>query len=168
MINAGFYVLSSQFISRISPNAPSSVERDVFPRLLAENAQVYGLAPGGFWMDVGRPEQLMAATQAILGGKVNTSIPGIAIMSGAKVAHNAEVNSITAVGARVSIAVGSRLENCVLMDEVSVGSRVFLRNVLLDVGTIVEDDVTIVGRDDGPTPVIASGSVLRRGTRSDG
>ncbi|HLJ56122.1 MAG TPA: nucleotidyltransferase family protein, partial [Chthonomonadaceae bacterium] len=62
LINAGFYVLEPECVARIPQGAPSSVERDIYPKLLAERAGVFGFTPGGFWMDVGRAEQLMTAT----------------------------------------------------------------------------------------------------------
>jgi len=55
-INAGFYVFAPEFIESIPQGVPSSVERDIFPRFLERSAPVYGIAPGGFWMDMGRPE----------------------------------------------------------------------------------------------------------------
>ena len=66
LINAGFYVLEASFIERIPVGKPASVERDIYPPLIASGAPVYGIAPGGFWMDLGHPEQLMAASRAVL------------------------------------------------------------------------------------------------------
>ena len=65
---------------------PSSVERDIYPKLLAERAAVFGFAPGGFWMDVGRAEQLMTATQAVLWGAVHTATPSLAVGEGTRIA----------------------------------------------------------------------------------
>ncbi|HLK60604.1 MAG TPA: NDP-sugar synthase [Chthonomonadaceae bacterium] len=165
LINAGFYVLAPEFITRIPSGNPSSVERDIFPPLLAEAAPVYGIAPGGYWMDVGRPEQLMIATQAILGGKVRTVVPGIQVGAGSRISTEAEMDAVTAVGSGAVIEAGAKLERCVLMDGVTIGKGAYLRNVLVDAGARVDEDVVILGREGGPTPVIASGSTLCRGTR---
>jgi len=166
LINAGFYILEPEFVAQIAHGVASSVERDVYPRLLAAGAPIYGIAPGGFWMDVGRAEQLIVATQAVLSGAVRTSAPGLAVGEGTTIASSTWINGLTAIGRNCRIAGGSRLENCILMDDVTIGERVRLSGVIVDSGAHVEDEVVVEGRGGaGPTPVIAAGSLLGRGTR---
>lgn len=166
LINAGFYVLEREFIERIPSGVPSSVERDIYPPLLAEKAPVYGIAPGGFWMDVGRAEQLMIATQAVLSHAVKTTLPSIAVAEESTVASDAIFAGHTAIGTGCHIGAGSRLESCILMNHVVIGNRVELTGVIVDDGVQIEDDVVVEGRGgQGPTPVLAAGSVLKKGTR---
>ena len=166
LINAGFYVFAPEFIERIAPGVPSSVERDIFPPLLAEKGPVYGIAPGGFWMDVGRAEQLLVATQAVVSGSVKTAIPGITVGEGATFAPSASRNDLTVIGRNCRIGENTRLESCILMDGVTIGNGVRLANVIVDENVTIEDDVSIEGRGvQGPVPVIAAGSVLKCGTR---
>ena len=164
-INAGFYVLEPQFIERIEPGVKSSVERDIYPKLLAEQGPMYGIAPGGFWMDVGRAEQLLIATQATLSGSVKTALPGLAIGEGATIAPSTWINGLTAIGRGCRIAEESRLENCILMDNVTVGAHVRLSGVIVDSGAVIEDEVVISARGASLTPVIAADSRLGKGTR---
>jgi mannose-1-phosphate guanylyltransferase/phosphomannomutase len=164
LINAGFYVLEPEFIAQIPHGVPSSVERDIYPRLLAENYPIYGIAPGGFWMDVGRAEQLLIATQSVLSGAVRTVAPGLAVGEGTIVAPSTWINGLTSIGRGCRIAGGARLENCILMDNVTVGERVRLSSVIVDENARIQDEVVLEGRG-GATPVIAAGSVLGRGTR---
>ena len=166
LINAGFYVFAPAFIARIALGVPSSVERDIFPPLLAEQGPVYGIAPGGFWMDVGRPEQLLIASQAVLSQTVTTATPGIAIGEGTTLAPGASADAQTSIGHNCHIGEGATLENCLLMDNITVGKNARLRGVIVDEGATLEEDVMVEGRGQaGPTPVIASGSVLAKGTR---
>ena len=166
LINAGFYILEPEFIARIAPGVPSSVERDIYPPLLKEQGPVYGIAPGGFWMDVGRAEQLLVATQAVLGGQVTTATPGITVGEGTTVAPGASINNLTAIGRNCHIGEGAHLENCILMDNVTIGNRVRLTNVIVDEAATIEDETTVEGRGTaGPVPVIAAHSTLKRGTR---
>ncbi len=166
LINAGFYILEPEFIAQIAFGVASSVERDIYPRLLAAQAPIYGIAPGGFWMDVGRAEQLLIATQSVLSGAVRTAAPGLAVGEGTTIAPSTWINGLTAIGRGCRIGGGSRLENCIIMDNVSIGERVRLSGVIVDSGVKVQDEVVVEGRGSaGPTPVIAAGSVLARGTR---
>ena len=164
-INAGFYVLEPEFIARIEPGVKLSVERDIYPKLLAEQGPMYGIAPGGFWMDVGRAEQLLVATQATLSGLVKTATPGLAVGEGTTIAPSAWINGLTAIGRNCRIGADSRLENCILMDDVTVGSHVRLSGVIVDSGAIVEDEVVVSARGNSLTPVIAAKSLLGKGTR---
>jgi mannose-1-phosphate guanylyltransferase len=165
LINAGFYVFAPEFIARIPAGVPSSVERDIFPKLLAEKGAVYGCAPGGFWMDVGRAEQLMTATQSVLSGAVSTAIPAIPIADGARLAPTATVGAGCAIGRGSTVGEGCRLEHTILMDNVQVGSGVVLRGVIVDENVTIEDEVEVAGGGAHAVPVIAAGSRLAKGTR---
>jgi NDP-sugar pyrophosphorylase family protein len=166
LINAGFYVLEPEVIARIPAGVPSSIERDIYPALLAEQAAVYGIAPGGFWMDVGRAQQLLQATQAVLSGAIRTATGGMAVGEGTRIAPSTWFNGLTAIGKNCHIAGESRLEDSIVMDDVTIGSHVRLSRVIVDEGTVIEDEVAVEGRGGvGSTPVIAAGSILKRGTR---
>ena len=164
-INAGFYVLEPEFIARIEPGVKLSVERDIYPKLLTEQGPMYGIAPGGFWMDVGRAEQLLIATQSTLSGAVKTATPGLAVGEGTTIAPSTWINGLTAIGRNCRIGAESRLENCILMDDVTVGSHVRLSGVIIDSGAIIEDEVVVSARGNSLTPVIAAKSLLGKGTR---
>ena len=139
----------------------------IYPRLIADKAPIYGIAPGGFWMDVGRAEQLLIATQSVLSGAVNVATPGKAVGEGTTIASDAKVNELTAIGKNCLVGNESVLENVILMDGVKVGNRVKLGGVIVDEETVIEDEVVITVRSGsgGLTPVIAAGSVLCKGTR---
>ncbi len=165
LINAGFYVLEPECVARIPQGVASSVERDIYPKLLADQAAVYGCTPGGFWMDVGRAEQLMTATHAVLSGAVHTATPSLAVGEGTRIAPSAWINGQCAIGTHCSIGNGSRLESTILMDNVKVGNNVLLRGVVIDEGVTIEDEVVVEGRGANAVPVIAALSLLARGTR---
>jgi mannose-1-phosphate guanylyltransferase len=166
MINAGFYVLDSRFISAIPHGEKCSIERDIFPRLLAEQAPVYGCAPGGFWMDLGRAEQLMAATRAILDGSVATFTTDVAIAPTATVSEHALISGLTSIGAGSTVGKNSTLTDCIIMENVRIGANVNLSHLIVDEHTIIEDDVIVEGKLGGATPVIAANSCFRQGTRA--
>lgn len=165
LINAGFYVLEPACLERIPLGKPSSVERDIYPQLLAERAAVYGIAPGGFWMDVGRAEQLMIATRAAISGNAKTALDVVAVGEDSEVAPSATLSGGTVVGRGCHVGAKAQLDGCILMDGVTVGDNVVLRGVIVDTGATIEDEVAIEARADGPIPVIAAESVIAKGTR---
>jgi NDP-sugar pyrophosphorylase family protein len=158
-INAGIYVLEWEVIERIPTGRPVSIEREVYPQLIAGGAPVYGHAPEGFWMDIGHPEQYLAANRAVLTGAVRTSVPFAARGEGAEVAPDAEIDAGTSLGAGVVVGSGSRLSGSIMLDGARVGENAQLTNVIADVNAQIGDDVA------GAGAVIASGSVIGRGSR---
>ena len=51
------------------------------------------------------------------------------------------------------------------MDNVTIGANVLLSHVIIDENCTIEECVVLEGRIEGPTTVIAAGSLLRRGSR---
>lgn len=60
LINAGVYVFSPEVLSFI-PNGRSSLEKDLFPRLIGKG--VYALEHHGMFIDIGTPEDYAKAQQ---------------------------------------------------------------------------------------------------------
>ncbi|MDE2312913.1 MAG: nucleotidyltransferase family protein [Elusimicrobia bacterium] len=62
-INAGIYWLEPEALRLIPRGRPCSLERDIFPRLAAQN-RLYGWKSCGSWFDVGAPERFRQAERA--------------------------------------------------------------------------------------------------------
>jgi D-glycero-alpha-D-manno-heptose 1-phosphate guanylyltransferase len=60
IINAGVYVFDRAIFEHI-PEAPASLEKDIFPRLLSQG--VYALEQHGLFIDIGTPEDYVRAQQ---------------------------------------------------------------------------------------------------------
>jgi NDP-sugar pyrophosphorylase family protein len=66
-VNAGIYVISPRVLSKIPKGRRSSLELDVFPKLMRENA-IYGYMHEGYWADVGTPEDYLNVQKDLLTG----------------------------------------------------------------------------------------------------
>ena len=69
-INAGTYVLEPRFLDRIPPRLNVSVERETFPRMLAEPGGLFGFTADGYWLDIGTPEKYLQAHADVLAGRL--------------------------------------------------------------------------------------------------
>lgn len=56
-INAGIYVISPSVLDRIELR-PTSIEREVFPHIAADN-KLFAFTLPGYWMDVGQPKDYL-------------------------------------------------------------------------------------------------------------
>jgi NDP-sugar pyrophosphorylase family protein len=59
-INAGVYVFEKKLLSKIRGDTPTSLEKDVFPRLITRN-KVYAFTTSAYFVDIGVPDDLRRA-----------------------------------------------------------------------------------------------------------
>jgi len=64
LINAGIYVLEKSVLAGMSTRTPTSLERDVFPRLL-QTGNIRGLVIQGRFIDIGIPEDFRRAQREL-------------------------------------------------------------------------------------------------------
>src|SRR3954463_4342399 len=75
-INTGIYVLEPEIFDAIPPDESVDFSSDVFPKLLAQGAALYGWVADGYWEDVGNLEAYVHAHRDVLDGKVTIDVPG--------------------------------------------------------------------------------------------
>lgn len=158
-INAGIYVLQPEVIAGIPTGRPVSIEREIYPNLLQAGSRVYGIAPEGYWTDMGHPEQYLQANAAILRRHVITDVPYEAGVERAA-ESGAIIDDATSLGLNVTVGSGSRVTESIIMDGVQVGANVRIDGVIAEEDVVIEDDV-IARRG----VVLARGTVIRRGSR---
>jgi len=183
-INAGIYVIESDVFQQVPEGVPYSIERQMFPQVLARGERVYGHVGTGYWLDIGRPEQYLEAHRAVLTGDVKAEVAGVRSSPGAycvmeevevdssahieptvhigsrtRVEANAHIRGATAIGADCVIGEGAVIEDSVLLDEVIVGTSVSLKRAIIDTQSTIEDNVTIHA-----SAVIATNSHIGFGT----
>jgi len=152
-INAGCYVLSRDVIDRIPRGRPVSVEREVFPALLADGVKVCGYVDTSYWRDMGTPEDFVRgsadlvrgiAPSPALGGRRGESL----VHDGASVAPGAVLIGGTVVGRGAEIGPGARLDGAVIFDGVKV-----------EAGSVIERSIIGFGARIGPRALIRDGVI---------
>ena len=66
-VNAGVYVITPSVLSRIPKRRRTSLELDVFPKLMREG-NIFGYKHDGYWADVGTPEDYLRVQKDLLTG----------------------------------------------------------------------------------------------------
>jgi mannose-1-phosphate guanylyltransferase len=153
-INAGAYVLERSVLETIAPDAPVSIERDVFPRLVGEGLS--GLRLDGYWMDIGTPERYLRASWDILEGRVRTDVmptaPGRLLASGAVVAPEARLGERVVISPGCTVAAGAEVADSVLLEGCTVGEGARVSGSILGPGVNVEPRAVladaVVSRDE--------------------
>lgn len=143
LINAGIYVLEPSVLARIPKGRESSVERALFPELVADGAGLFAMSTDAYWMDVGTPEKYLKANIDAIEGRFATA-GGVAIDPTADVAEGAEVAS-SCVGGGCVIEPGARVEGSVLLPNVRLGSGAVVKDSIIGEGCRVTAGAEVVG-----------------------
>ncbi len=153
-INAGCYVFSRELIERIPRGREVSVEREVFPALLADGAvSVCGYVDATYWRDMGTPEDFVRGSADLVRGLAPSPALGDhrgeqRVHDGAAVSPGAVLIGGTAVGRGAEIGPGVRLDGAVVFD----GARI-------EAGAVIERSIIGFGARVGPRALIRDGVI---------
>ena len=147
-INAGSYVFKREVIDRIPKGRALSVEREVFPGLLADGRRVCGYVDSTYWRDMGTPEDFVRGSADLVRGIVpSPALRGHRgeelVHDGASVAPGALLIGGTVVGRGAEIAGGARLDGAVIFD----GAKV-------EAGAVIERSIIGFGARIGPRALL--------------
>lgn len=152
-INAGTYIFRRSVIDRIPRGREVSVEREVFPALLAGGAKVCGYVDMSYWRDMGTPEDFVRGSADLVRGIAPS--PALAghrgeslVHDGASVAPGCLLYGGTVVGRGAEIGAGVRLDGAVIFD----GARI-------EPGAVIERSIVGFGARIGPRALIRDGLI---------
>jgi mannose-1-phosphate guanylyltransferase len=130
LINAGATVLDRSVLDLIPAGRLVSMEKEVFPQVLAKG-RFWGLPFQGHWIDVGDPDRLRAASAAL--------DPSFRFGPASSVAADAEVTDSIA-GEGCFVGPEAVVQRCVLGDRVTVRGGVRLADCVVGDGEVVSSD----------------------------
>ena len=154
-VNAGTYVLEPDILGYMDRGRETSIEKEVFPKVLARG--LYGFRFGGHWFDAGTLNSYLKIHSYLMNdirggirkGKASR-IPfsvawnaPVAVGDGCSVGARTRLGPRACLGHRVTVGDGCTLRECVLHDGASVGNRVLLEQCVVGERAVVEDDVSI-------------------------
>jgi len=168
-INAGCYVFTRSVIDSIPEGRPVSVEREIFPALLAADRIVMGVVDPGYWLDLGQPMDFVTGSvDLVLGNAPSPAVtsPGESlILAGAQVSDSARIYGGTTIGAGTSIGAKSDINASVIFDSALIGADVTISNSIIGQGAVIGDSCVISDSVVGDFATIGSGNELRNGAR---
>jgi mannose-1-phosphate guanylyltransferase len=136
-VNAGTYVLEASALDRIPVGQPLSIERVVFPAMVADG-QLAALPTEDYWIDTGRPETYLKANLDLIDGSRSLMLASVAAQAhldaSAVVTHSVigdacdvgdgaiVIDSVLLPGAHVGP--GAKVERSLVMGRVNAGASV--------------------------------------------
>jgi mannose-1-phosphate guanylyltransferase len=152
-INAGCYVFRRELIDELPKGRALSVEREVFPALLAQGRKVCGYVDNTYWRDMGTPDDFVRGSADLVRGiapspALNGQGGERLVHDGAAVAPGALLIGGTVVGRGAEIGAGARLDGAVIFDGVRVAA-----------GAVIERSIIGFGARIGPRALIRDGVI---------
>ncbi len=166
-VNAGTYVFEPEVIGRIAGGRRVSVEREVFPGLVADR-RIYAYSSPAYWTDTGTPGQYLQAQLDIVSGRRpgspspgavqddsgvwtigdvvvdGTVEPPALLASGAVVAAGAAVAS-SILGAGAVVDAGAHVVRSILLSGSTVGPGATVTNSIVGPGAVIGEGAVVTG-----------------------
>jgi mannose-1-phosphate guanylyltransferase len=159
LINAGTYVLEPSVLGRIADGRRVSIEREVFPAMVADGT-LYALDGDTYWIDTGTSQTYVQAHLDLLDGRRGPAVPGV--HGEAKVSDEARVER-SAVGPGAIVEAGAHVTGAVLLPGARVGSGAVVDGSVVGAGAEVAPGAQVTG-----STLIGDGAVVERHARLDG
>jgi mannose-1-phosphate guanylyltransferase len=156
LINAGTYVLEASVLDRIDGGRRVSIEREVFPAMVADGT-VYAVDGETYWIDTGTPAEYVQAQVDLLDGTRGCALPGV--HRTADVDPRADVE-LSAVGAGVVVGPGARVSRSVLLPGASIAAGAVVEGSVVGEGAEVARGAHLTEHC-----VVADGGVVSRDAR---
>jgi mannose-1-phosphate guanylyltransferase len=165
LVNAGTYVLEPEALVGIGSDRAVSIEREVFPELIADGRLVSGFVSEAYWMDLGTPEKYLRATFDALEGRIG----GLAYTApyvdpSSVVSLRSHLGRWVVVGSAVKIADDAEVEDAVLLAGCTVEEGARVRDSIIGPGARVGAGAVVVGAVLGEDALVPAGTTSR-GTR---
>lgn len=160
-VNTGIYLIDPRVLEHIPDGQVFDFSKDLFPRLMAQGAPLFGYTAGGYWSDIGNLDQYRESQFDLLRGKLKVTpagkelAPGVwaeedvevhpsalltgpaIIGAGSVIGEDAEVGEYSIIGRNVFLGRGASVRRTVLWNRCTVGAGCELR------GVVAGDGVTL-------------------------
>ncbi len=163
-INAGTYVLEPSALGGWARGENVSIERQVFPALIADGRALFGFVSDAYWMDLGTPEAYLQAHVDLLDGKVKgyRAYTAPFVHPSGHIDEAATVDHHVVVGPHGSIEARARVTGSVLHDGATIEDHAVVERSILGRSSRVGAGATV--RD----CVLGEGAFVVAGVSMDG
>jgi len=157
-INAGLYLLNPSILSRIQEK-PTSIEKDIFPKI-ADEKLLYSMVLPGYWMDIGQPKDYLSGTVLHLkhlrdtdpkqladsDSKENKTFKGnVLVGANVKIGKNCEIGPDVVLGDDVVVDDGARINRTTVLEGAVVKKSAWVNNCIIGWKSTVGDWARLEG-----------------------
>ncbi|CAI5997424.1 unnamed protein product [Closterium sp. NIES-65] len=159
-INAGIYLLDARVLDRIELR-PTSIEKEVFPKIAAES-KLFAMVLPGFWMDVGQPRDYNSGLRLYLESLRHNHpeqlatgkhmVGNVLVDPTATIGEGCLIGPDVSIGPGCVIADGVRLARCTIMRGVRISKHACVTGSIVGWHSTVGqwarlENMTVLGED---------------------
>ncbi|MCX8152835.1 MAG: NDP-sugar synthase [Candidatus Bathyarchaeota archaeon] len=152
LINAGIYVLSPEVLRYIPKGRAVSMEREIFPKLVAEG-KLYGHIIKGLWRDIGKPEEYLQTNKVILDmlvgkqelrakGKFEVKQP-VALDEHVSIGEKSTIGPHAIIGKNVKVGKNVQISESVIFPDVEIGDYTTVNGSVIGEAVVIGKKVKI-------------------------
>ncbi len=152
-INAGCYVFNPRIVDSIPEGKVVSVEREIFPQLVANGQAIFGMVDDSYWIDIGTPKALLQCSADLVRGLANQgALEGVPLLhrsaeyiahDGAVVEPGATVTGGSAIGRGARIGVGALVDGSIVSEGATVMPGARIRNCFVAAHATVTSQLNV-------------------------
>jgi NDP-sugar pyrophosphorylase family protein len=180
LVNSGIYIFEPQVLKMI-PEGFYDFGKELFPKLVAGNAPIYGYQMVEYWSDVGGLDKYIQASYDAMKGLVQIRVPGRKIAKATwigdqeHVGKSARFEGSVVIGDRCKIGENVYIKDCVIGDKCVIGDGAVVTGSVVWSDTVIGHDCQVNGAligswchlekeaKVGEGAVIANRSIISRG-----
>ena len=180
-INAGIYLLEPQVLDFIPKGNNFSVERGLFPDLLAKKLPLYGYIFKGYWLDIGSVDKYFQVHFDIMSRNVNFPVPGnmlsdnlwaekqfrrkkymelkgrLVCGKNVRIGEHVKITGNVCVGSNVSVGDRASISDSIILDNSRVEADVRMERTLIGKKCVIEANSTV-----SENTVLGDGTVIKQ------
>ncbi len=161
-VNAGTYVFDPAALEGWIADRPISVEREIFPGVIASGRPVVGFGSDAYWRDLGTPQNYLQAHFDLLDGKVRgRTYDAPWVSPEASVDLRAHLGRWVAVGPGAAVGPEAQVDDSVVHAGASIGERAEIVDSIVGPGARVGVGASIGASVLGEGSVVPDEIVLR-------
>jgi mannose-1-phosphate guanylyltransferase len=152
LINAGVYVLSPTVFQYIPEGRTVSMEREVFPKLVAEG-MLYGHVVDDLWIDIGKPEEYLQTNKLLLDAignrqkrknadKFKLKNP-VALDKGVSIGEKSVIGPYAILGKNVTVGKCVQISDSVIFPDAKIDDFSSINEAIIGEGAIIGKKVRI-------------------------
>ena len=130
-INAGCYVFDQSVVREIELGKVVSVEREVFPELLAAGKIIQAFVDDSYWLDMGTPRALLQGSRDYVGDQ------DFLMGENVKISDSAKITGASAIGNDVTIGADVVINASIIREGAIISDGCKLNNVFVEAETLV-------------------------------
>jgi NDP-sugar pyrophosphorylase family protein len=164
-INAGIYILERRALDRIAAGGAQSFERELFPAMAQEKAQIFAYPMQGFWQDIGSPGKYLEASFGVISGRMRLPrYPNNSCFLNDWEKSRISIDAFSLLDGKCVVKPGVTIENSVLGEGCHIGDGARVKDSVIWSGTRILPGARIERSIVGRQCYIGEGARLRPGT----